>query len=269
MKNHRGVLGRTVRGAVGGLVLLGGMASAAAADFSFTGNLLVGRQVQFFDFTLAADATVNIRTFHFAGGTNAAGTTFPAGGFDPALSLFNATTGTLVAFNDDAFSFDSGISGALAAGSYRLALTQFANFPFGPNLSNGFGFTSTVDGFVTGKKNWAVDIRGVTSASMVAPITQANLACLRNTLGAAAASDFSGPGQRNVLSALVNVSATYLGTQYNALSTTSLTQLVSRSNGCGERGTPDSSQLGGTEVDFVTSCPAQDAILACLRTPLP
>jgi hypothetical protein len=61
---------------------------AAAADFSFTGNFTQDDNVQLFNFVVGAPSSVTLRTWSYAGGTNAAGTTIARGGFDPILALF-------------------------------------------------------------------------------------------------------------------------------------------------------------------------------------
>jgi hypothetical protein len=65
--------------------------SAFAGDFSFTENLTNGNEVQPFNFTVIENfAEVTLRTWSYAG-ENAAGTEIDRGGFDPILTLFNAS----------------------------------------------------------------------------------------------------------------------------------------------------------------------------------
>ena len=65
--------------------------SVAAATFSFAGNFSADTDVALFSFTLAQPtAGVELRTFGYAGGTNAAGQVIASGGFEPVLSLFLA-----------------------------------------------------------------------------------------------------------------------------------------------------------------------------------
>src|SRR5271169_4094200 len=71
-----------------------------ADNFSFTGNLSAGNQVQVFDFSVGAVSNVILETWSYAGGTNAAGTLIARGGFDPILAVFDGT-GALVGQNDD------------------------------------------------------------------------------------------------------------------------------------------------------------------------
>jgi hypothetical protein len=123
-------------------------APAAATDFSFTGNFTRDDDVQLFNFTVGAPSTVTLRTWSYAGGTNAAGDVIARGGFDPILALFDGT-GALVGQNDDGGCgnvaqdisgqcWDTFFSSALDAGSYTVAVMQYNNFANGPNLANGF-----------------------------------------------------------------------------------------------------------------------------------
>lgn len=164
----------------------------AAADTvisSTTGAFVQDDDQQTFAFTLAGPATVTMRTWSFAGGTNANGQSISAGGFAPVLSLFDGS-GLLLGFDtggvapsgcgsrniDPAtgFCLDAYLNESLATGSYTLVLTELDNTPNGPTLADGFleqgngnftggpfllnagpGFQRTGD--------WAVDI---TSASL-------------------------------------------------------------------------------------------------------
>jgi hypothetical protein len=140
---------------------------------------------------------VTLRTWSYAGGTNANGQIIPAGGFDPVLSLFDATGGLLassplVATNDDGTgvatdpstgnAFDSLLNLTTLTGTtYVLVLSQFDNLANGPDFGGGFShqgngnFTPGEFGCagvsfcdVSGAQrngNWAVDIEGVGTAS--------------------------------------------------------------------------------------------------------
>lgn len=163
---------------------------ASAANFSFQGTFTRDDEVQLFTFSVGSTSTVTLRTWSYAGGVNAAGTTIARGGFDPILALFNSS-GVFIGQNDDGNSlvpadpvtgenFDTYLQTSLAAGSYTVSVMQFDNFANEPNLSNGFSntgrptFTSVfgcsngrfcdVDG--SNRTNaWAFDILGVTTAS--------------------------------------------------------------------------------------------------------
>src|SRR5215471_10778164 len=67
---------------------------AAAGNFSFTGVFTQDDQLQVFQFT-APSASTLLRTWGYAGGTNINGNLILPGGFDPILSVFDATGGLL------------------------------------------------------------------------------------------------------------------------------------------------------------------------------
>lgn len=158
-------------------------ATASAADFSFVGTFATDDGKAGFNFTLASTSTVTLRSIGYAGGTNAAGASIAAGGFDTVLSLYDGS-GQIIDFNDDGdgvasdlvsgTASDALLSLSLDAGMYSVYLTQYDNV--GPaNLALPFNFDGQTDfrgGFVdfngfqrTG--NWALDIGGVASAAAV------------------------------------------------------------------------------------------------------
>lgn len=163
---------------------------ASATDFSFQGVFNTDDQVQFFTFSLVSTATVTALTYSYAGGTNSASTVIPAGGFDPILTVFDATGVETSTNNDGGCSLvgtgaggclDSYDQVSLSAGTYTLALTENDNTAIGPNLSNGFSeagngdFTGPDFGCSNGvfcdaagdnqNGNWAVDILNVATAT--------------------------------------------------------------------------------------------------------
>src|SRR5689334_1345629 len=71
---------------------------ASAGNFSFVGTFSQDDQMEFFLLTAPTASTI-IRTWGYAGGTNAASSVIPAGGFDPWISVFDTTltAGALVA----------------------------------------------------------------------------------------------------------------------------------------------------------------------------
>ena len=140
-------------------------AAAHATNFSFTGTFTHDTDLQDFTFTLASDtAGVALRTWSYAGGTNAAGQVIPSGGFEPILNLYLADgtqmnpgqsgpctiplTGNPVAdllpdptsgacadvYYPTTLSFPGGV---WSAGTYIVVLSTFANPGIG-NLSDGF-----------------------------------------------------------------------------------------------------------------------------------
>jgi hypothetical protein len=170
---------------------------AYAGNISFTGTFTQDDQLEIFLFT-APSASFSAETWSYAGGTNAAGNIITAGGFDPVISLFDATggfsaTSPLIATNDDGplavvdpltgNAFDSFLSSNTLSpsGTYALVLSVNDNLAYGPTYGDGFGqsgngnFTAAEFGCSgsgpfcdagvdqrTG--NWAVDISGVRSA---------------------------------------------------------------------------------------------------------
>jgi hypothetical protein len=120
---------------------------ALGANFSFTGSFVRDDEHRAFTFQVLTASTVTIRTWSYAGGTNAAGQVIPRGGLDPFISIFDST-GTLIAQNDDGpgvavdphtgAGFDSLISQVFAPGNYLVILTQSDNQPNGGTLAAGF-----------------------------------------------------------------------------------------------------------------------------------
>jgi hypothetical protein len=164
---------------------------ARSISYMGTLDLVDANSLALFSFTLATSGTLNIQTWGYGGGTNAAGTVIANGGFDPYVSLF-AGTGDLATFaasNDDGLCppgngsiacQDSTLNLAnLTAGSYTLALTVFENMSFAENSGSG----SLGDGFVglgsyddstsnsTRTPNYAIDIKS--SALVPEPSTLA------------------------------------------------------------------------------------------------
>lgn len=138
---------------------------ANASNISFTGSFTHDTDLKYFTFTLAHPTMgVALRTWSYAGGTNAAGQVIPAGGFEPQLNLYMAdgtgmnpgfsgpctipTTGNPVAdlladptsgacadvYYPTTRSFPAG---TWMPGTYTVVLSTFANAGVG-NLSDGF-----------------------------------------------------------------------------------------------------------------------------------
>ena len=124
------------------------LATATAAQaLTFQGTLTRDDQVRLFPFNNLATGAVTIETFGYAGGVDPDGNVVPAGGFDPIVSLFDRVTGALITLDDDGasrtdpatgFAFDSFLTLTLGPGMYFVALSEFDNFPLGPNFSDGF-----------------------------------------------------------------------------------------------------------------------------------
>ncbi|MEM1027353.1 MAG: PEP-CTERM sorting domain-containing protein [Planctomycetota bacterium] len=129
-----------------------GLAAADEAYFSIEGQITaaLGRHQVFFDLDRPVGSGENLlfRTFTHSGGTNAAGDTITASGFDSVLDLFNAGGGGVVASNDDgAGGSDALLSwpGVAPAGGgvlspdplpglpgYRLTVSDFGSNNTGP-----------------------------------------------------------------------------------------------------------------------------------------
>ena len=139
-------------------VFAANVANATPTNYSFTGNLANDDQVQFFTFSVAAPSTVVLRTWSYAGGTNAAGQLIAAGGFDPILALFDGS-GLRINQNDDGGGavaadpvtgthYDTYLSSVLGAGNYTVSVSQYANFA-GSSLSDPFPGSGTPHGLVS------------------------------------------------------------------------------------------------------------------------
>jgi hypothetical protein len=149
--------------------------SASAANFSFIGNLNQDDSVQEFNFEVEGVAReVTLRTWSFAGGTNAEGQVIKNGGFDPVVSLFNSSTGARVSFNDDSglvidplagAAWDSFLATNLSAGNYTATVTQFQSFPAGSSLADGFT-GSAAGNFNSRTSQWALDVSNVENATV-------------------------------------------------------------------------------------------------------
>jgi hypothetical protein len=173
--------------------LCGGAIAQASAVLSFEGTFSSDDNIQFFEVDLGPDSSLTVNTFGYAGGTNGNGMVIPAGGFDPALALFDPS-GNLIEINDDApcgivnkdpvtgACFDAFISqpDLTTPGIYTVALTESPNlaqdnlgqsdtFPYPPGTGNFtcalYGGASASSPFcdITGDQrsgNWALDISG-------------------------------------------------------------------------------------------------------------
>ena len=149
--------------------------SANATDFSFAGNFKHRNEVQELNFTLVGTVKeVVLHTWSFAGGTNAEGAVVEHGGFDPMVTLFDAS-GVRIGFSDDGgalsardpvsdHTWDSFLASLLPPGSYTATVTQYSSFPRGL-LTDGFQGTGPA-GFNGRASHWALDVLNVESASL-------------------------------------------------------------------------------------------------------
>jgi hypothetical protein len=170
--------------------------AGSVSSFSFTGAFTQDDQLEIFLFT-APSASITAETWSYAGGTNAAGDVIAPGGFDPVLSLFDATGGfsassPLVATSDggssvkdpttkDAFDSILTVGSLSSSDTYALVLSEYDNLPYGTTYGDGFSQTGNGN-FTPGEfycsgggpfcdaggnqrnGNWAVDIVGAGSA---------------------------------------------------------------------------------------------------------
>lgn len=173
--------------------LCGGAIAQASVVSSFEGTFVSDDNIQFFTVDLGPNSSLTVQTFSYAGGTNGNGTVIAAGGFDPAVALFDPS-GNLIEINDDASCgvvnsdpvtgqcFDSFVSqpNLTTPGIYTVALTESPNlaqdnlgqpdtFPYPPGSGNFtcsmYGGASAASPFcdITGDQrngDWAVDISG-------------------------------------------------------------------------------------------------------------
>ncbi len=176
-------------GVVTGTMVATLSSTAFAADFSLRGTFDQDDDMYLFNFKVETESAVTLRTYSYAGGTQADGTVIAAGGFDPILSLFDGS-GSLIAVGDDDESgtapqdpvtgqrYDTLMNVTLGVGSYTVVLTQYANFSNTVHLSDGFrqtgngNFTSDFSRCTTSSSfcdftgdirtnEWAFDVLGV------------------------------------------------------------------------------------------------------------
>jgi hypothetical protein len=90
-------------------------ASAFADTASYTGALNSPEDTWETDVTLSGAGTLTVQTWGFGGGTNAAGTVIPSGGFDPFVGVFDSS-GDLVEGTSDVLSNFTSFTGCPPAG---------------------------------------------------------------------------------------------------------------------------------------------------------
>ena len=128
-------------------------AEAATTNFSFNGTLNGDADVMLFTFTIGATSDVVLRSYSYAGGTQADGTVVAAGGFDPIVALWDAA-GMLIQEYDDGpepvpadpatgATYDAHlVLNALLPGTYTASIAQYANFAVSNKLADGFSESS-------------------------------------------------------------------------------------------------------------------------------
>lgn len=140
------------------------------------------------DFTVTGSSTMQAISFSYGGGVNGAGQTIAQGGFEPYLSLFDASGNFLASTffgttcpagaNTNTLSgecFDVSLDGGtLAPGSYQIAISAFENLSLAENLGSG-----TLAGGFTGLGNlndgedlhYAFDVVLTSTSPVPEPIT--------------------------------------------------------------------------------------------------
>jgi hypothetical protein len=187
------------------LLLAVALPAHANSDFSFTGTFKTDNDIKWYSFTLDSESIVTLRTLSYSGSdalqsytgstTNAAGKVIPAGGFDPLITLFDASRthtidtdlngkytpqGDDIQFGTNASDslLDAVISATLPKGTYQVAVSEYAN----GYMQDGHGNAIAFPGFKgvepetigfkdyfgnTRTSNYAIDLINVTSAAPV------------------------------------------------------------------------------------------------------
>jgi len=137
MTSFKTLLGRSL----GALALAGCALSAQAdaIDFSFSGQLAYQHDVVRIDFGIQSATDLRVWTDSWLAGAN----------FDPVLALFSAE-GALLSLSDDANNPNPAVDAGqgaldaglllphLAAGRYRVTISDAANYPNGATFGDGF-----------------------------------------------------------------------------------------------------------------------------------
>jgi hypothetical protein len=163
------------------MVVLALSSPAKAADFSFSGNLSVDNPAQFFSFTTSKTSYVGLQSFFYSGGIQANGAVVLAGGIDPIVWVFDAST------NPNTFIFQlnghgpgPGMpvsnfrgDGIFSPGNYTVALSQYYTsyylnpvFSTSLSVSNPFPYVPGLNGQTD---KWALDIFNVDVATLISP----------------------------------------------------------------------------------------------------
>jgi hypothetical protein len=185
-----GLLSLAARPALAGTV---SSCTSAALAISCTGALDTPEDVFLDTFTLPVTESLTIQTYGFGGGTNAAGATIAAGGFDSLVALFSgpATNATVLtdAFSNPVASADSlslfspgcppaGLvtvgsvpgncgdnqinTASLGPGTYTLALTDADFLPLAvdPQIPGAYDLTDTTSGNYGSSNGAYIDLSG-------------------------------------------------------------------------------------------------------------
>jgi hypothetical protein len=154
----------------GDLLLFAKHLLVAAKIVLITGSFTNDNDVQLFNFSVGMTSNVTLRTYSYAGGTNAAGTVISRGGFDPILALFSSA-GALIGQNDD------GAPGTANGPNLANGFQRDGQL----NFTSGFGCSNHIFCDVSGSNrdsHWAFDVlnvEGATQVSVPGPIVGAGL----------------------------------------------------------------------------------------------
>ena len=155
----QGVGARVRVSAFAAVAALGLSGAADAATLSYAGNLHFDDDVALIRFVVTEPSNATIRTFSYAGGTQANGTVIPAGGFDPIVTLFDGN-GDFIDYVDDGLpgtvptdpatgeAFDAVLTASLSPGAYFAAISVSDNNFFGDpgdNIAEGFDWEGVHD----------------------------------------------------------------------------------------------------------------------------
>jgi hypothetical protein len=135
---QKGFVNAMLLGIATSIGMVANLTPATAANLSFTGNLADPNATALFAFTADGISNVTIQSYSWGGGTNTAGTSIAAGGFDLNMTLFDAA-GNWYDERDDINigNLDFQFSEVLPAGTYQVAIAAFGN------NSAGFGTIAT------------------------------------------------------------------------------------------------------------------------------
>jgi hypothetical protein len=138
---------------------------APAYGASFTGSLTDADEIAALPF-ISTGSELTFKSFSYNGGTNAAGTVIPAGGFSPLLTIFTPSGNY---FNEYTAAEDLNFNITLPANvnNYQAVISatgKFFDFPNTTNISQGFDGSGD---FFGRNPNYAVDIIATSSATEV------------------------------------------------------------------------------------------------------
>ncbi|AFY94064.1 DVUA0089 family protein [Chamaesiphon minutus] len=148
---------------------------APAYGASLTGSLANADAIASLPFN-SDGSELTFRSLSYNGGTNAAGTVIPAGGFSPVLTIFTASGSY---FNEYTDVEDLNFTATLLPGNYQAVISTFGRFFDSANKTNiSQGFDGSGD-FFGRNANYAVDIVAVPEPSSSIGIMLAGLSAFK------------------------------------------------------------------------------------------